>query len=446
MPDMPPIRYAKSGDVYIAYRQVGEGEDVILTPGATTTMGTYWAQDWVQQLFKSARVMWYDKRGTGASDRDAHFTFEERMDDIRAVMDAEGIESAHLFGASEGGPMSLLFAATYPERVRSLTLYGTFPAMMRKADYPDGMNMTLQEYGRWVDRIVAASVGEPDAEKWFWEMFSPSLATNEAFMSAISASRGNNASPGATRAIWENLYEVDVRHILRAIRVPTTVVHYTGDRVSPIGGGRYVASHIPGAKLVELPGNDHFHLGPFPELTQAVLDNVEAAGERTSTSVNRKLSTVLFTDIVDSTPSASRAGDLAWAQLLDRHDAVARDVIALHEGTLVKTTGDGLLATFDGPSRAVRCAVALHAAHAELGLPIRAGLHAGEIEMRGDDIAGMAVHIAARVSSLAGEGETLVSSTVRDLVTGSGFVFSDRGEHALKGVEQAWRLYALDSL
>jgi len=440
---MPPIQYARSGDLYIAYRSFGEGDDVLFTSAATITMDQIWGP-MIQEIAQHARVTWYDKRGIGASDGAANFTFEERMDDIRAVMDAAGIESAHLSGASEGGPMSILFASTYPERVKSLTLYGTYPSCMRRPGYPHGFDMTVSDWSRFVDRIVAAQAGDREAAQWFWEMWSPTLAADPAFIELALSAR-TATSPSAARLIWESMYEVDVRSLLSALRVPTTIVHRTGDRVAPIEGARYLAEHISGSKLIELVSDDHFSLEPVAEWVEAIVDNVRNATSRAAANIDRRLATVLFSDIVDSTPAASKAGDRAWTELLDRHDAVARTIIADHRGHLVKTTGDGLLATFDGPSRAVACAAALHGAMRELDLPIRAGLHAGEIEIRRDDIAGIAVHIAARIAGLAGAHQTMVSSTVKDLVVGSGFTFNDQGAQHLKGVDERWHCYTLES-
>lgn len=443
MDALPPVSYAKSNDVYIAYTQCGQvgGEDVVLTAGSTNLMEFTLATGDPAALGEHARVTWFDKRGIGRSDGAANFTFEERMDDIRAVMDAADIESAHLAGSSEGGPLSILFAATYPDRVKSLSLYGTFPAFMRKADYPHGLDMSLGEYGRFVDRMVDATLGDLDAVRWVMEMAAPTYATDEEFIRAAVASTTD--SPSAVRQVWENLYEIDVRHVLSSIHVPTTVVHKTGDQLIPVEGGRYIAEHIPGAKLIELPGVDHARLEPLPEFSAAIIDHIRRASAPMAMSADRRLATVVFTDIVDSTPAASSAGDEAWTRLLDRHDSLSKGIIAEHLGELIKTTGDGVLATFDGPSRAVYCASALHTAMAELGLPIRAGLHTGEIERRDADIAGLAVHIAARVTGLASAGETVVSSTVKDLVVGAGFTFEDRGEHELKGIENEWRCYAL---
>ena len=437
--EMPPTLYAKSGDVHIAYAQAGEGEDVLVTPGSTSAMWLLWPLPWFQDLLPRTRVTVYDKRGTGASDPLADFTFEERMDDIRAVMDAAGIRKAHLIGMSEGGPMSLLFAATYPDRVKSLTLYGTFASWMRRADYPWGMALSLHAYMAWVDRIMSAVSGNPEDARWFLSMFRPSVANDAGVEAFVTSRRG--ASPGQARAIWEGLYEIDVRHVLAAIGVPTIIVHIAGDRVSPVGGGEYLARHIPGAELVLVLGDDHMQMNDFPEFSSAIFRNIERARERTDLGAERRLATVLFTDIVDSTPTAVQSGDQAWRDTLDRHDSASVEIVRNHQGVLVKSTGDGILATFDGPSRAVRCAAALHSRMRELGIPIRAGMHAGEIELRGADIAGIGVNIAARIAALAGAGETLVSSTVKDLTAGAGFTFRDHGSFPLKGVPDEWRLY-----
>jgi class 3 adenylate cyclase/pimeloyl-ACP methyl ester carboxylesterase len=443
MEPLPPVQYAKGGDVHIAFTQHGPsvGEDVVLTNGATSTMESYWNNGVVAAIAEHARVTWYDKRGLGLSDGVANFSFEERMDDIRAVMDEAGIQSAHLGGISEGGPLSILFAATYPERVKSLSLYATYPAAMRKPGYPHGLDMSLGEYSQFVDRVVDAYTGHVDAVRWLLEMVMPTYATNPDYVKAASFKMAG--SPTAVRLIWEHMYEVDVRHVLQSIQVPTTIVHKTGDRLCPVEGGRYLAEHIAGAKMVEIPGDDHSALEPIPEWIDAFVDNINRAKVSNHIDVSRRLATVLFTDIVDSTPTAAQAGDKAWTNILDRHDSTSQQIIDDYEGQLIKTTGDGVLATFDGPSRAVACATALHLAMAELDVPIRAGLHTGEIEIRDNDIAGLGVHIASRVAGLADSGETLVSTTVKDLVVGAGFDFEDRGNHPLKGIEGDWHCFSL---
>jgi pimeloyl-ACP methyl ester carboxylesterase len=270
---MPRVRYAKSGDVHIAYMSMGEGpEEIVMTPGVSGHLEGSWANRFLRQYFrrlaKLGRLTVFDKRGTGMSDRDARFTFEERMDDIRAVMDAAGIATAHLMGMSEGGPMSMLFAATYPTRARSLVLYGTYPAWRRQADYPAGTPMSLSEFARFLDGVEAAYAGEPDALRWWASMFYPSVALTEALLEAQGHRLRMGASPGSGRALWEMLYEIDVRQALPALRLPTSVIHLTDDRICPVGGGRYLASHIVGARYLELPGTDHTP-GPIAEIVSA---------------------------------------------------------------------------------------------------------------------------------------------------------------------------------
>lgn len=438
---LPRLQYADNDGIAIAYRTAGEGQDVIYTSGATVSMDGAW--NWMEPVAEFARVTVYDKRGIGLSDGVANFSFEERMDDIRAVMDAVGIERAHLVGTSEGGPLSVLFAATYPDRVRSLTLYGTYPSYMKRRDYPAGKDMSVGEYSRWVDRVVSAFSGVRADMEWFWDMWAPGLAATPGFLD-LAAEIRPTCSPRAQRLIWESMYEADVRSLLPGIHVPTTIVHRRGDRVAPIEGARYLATHIAGARLVELDGDDHFGIGSSPEITGAIRDQVESSVAAPQGRVDRRLATVLFTDIVDSTRSAARHGDQRWAAILERHDRVIRSLVGAHGGRVVKTTGDGVLATFDGPSRAVECARQAHIETADIGVAIRAGLHTGEIELRADDdIAGMGVHIAARIAGLANAGETIVSRTVKDLVVGSGFVFDDVGEQALKGVDESWQCYRL---
>jgi pimeloyl-ACP methyl ester carboxylesterase/class 3 adenylate cyclase len=446
MSDEPRVQYARSGPVHIASMSYGEGpEDIVVTPGATSSVETFWPtyREMLGAFDGVARVTWFDKRGTGLSDREANFTFEERMDDIRAVMDAQGIHAAHLVGVSEGGPMSILFAATYPDRVKSLVLYGTFPSWRRRADYPEGTGESLSGYLEYVNRMVSAHMGDLDGIRWWRDVFAPSLPEHEAVFRAIQQGIARTASPGSARAIWEGLYEIDVRQFLASIQVPTTVIHSSGDRVIPVAGGRYLARHIPGARFVELAGDDHYP-GPMQAMTDAIRENLALSAGATA-STTRRLSTVLFSDIVSSTDTAVRSGDDVWRRRLDSHDAAAASVVRRYGGTVVKSTGDGILATFEGPSSGIRAGLALHASMQELDLAIRVGLHTGEIESRGADVAGIGVHVASRVSGFAGPLETLVSSTVKDLTFGSGFAYTDRGAHALKGIPGEWTLYAVSA-
>jgi class 3 adenylate cyclase/pimeloyl-ACP methyl ester carboxylesterase len=433
--DMPDTRYAKSGDVYIAYQILGDGVfDLVWVPPAAGNIETVWDfpeyGHFVSRLGSFARVIVFDKRGTGLSDRTGGIApLEERMDDVRAVMDAAGSEQAALLGQSEGGPMSMLFAATYPERTQALVLYGTI-ARFPMADWPaDHFQQHLQQIessfgtGASLARLVA------------------SRASDESFRRAWARFERQGASPTAFVRLRQMNREIDVRHVLPSIRVPTLVLHRSEDANIEIDHGRYVAAHIPGAKFVELPGIDHI---PFFGDADRLIDEIEEflTGSRSEAEPDRVLATVMFTDIVDSTGRAAELGDRQWRALLDRHDQAVRAELRRYRGRAVKSLGDGFLATFDGPARAVRCAAAIAQSVTALGIAVRSGLHTGEIELlRDDDIGGIAVHIAARVADLAGPSEVLVSNTVRDLVAGSGLTFEDRGVHALRGLPEPLRLF-----
>jgi class 3 adenylate cyclase len=429
--DPPETRYAKSGDVHIAYQVTGSGPlDLIVVPGAFTNLELSWENpafvSFDERLTTFARVIRFDKRGTGLSDRVAGIaSLEDRMDDVRAVMDAAGSERAALFGVSEGGAMSMLFAATYPDRTRALVLYGTY------ARQPAQISEGLQKNLDLVER--AWGTGET-----LW-LYSPNRAADETARRAWGRFERLSASPSAIMALMRMNNEIDVRHILAAIRVPTLVLHRTGDPRIPIDCGRDIAGHIPGAKFTELPGNDHM----FLDIRDRIADETEEflTGYRADSEFDRVLATVLFTDIVDSTKRAAALGDRMWRAILDRHDEIVRQQIGRFRGREIKHTGDGFLATFDGPARAVRCASAIADTVQPLGLAVRGGLHTGEIELKGDDIGGIAINIAARVAAMAGPNETLVSSTVRDLVAGSGLRFADRGRHPLKGLPEDVQLY-----
>lgn len=435
----PETRYAKSGDVHIAYQVVGNGPlDVIFIQGAVSNVELQWdfqgVLEFYTRLGSFCRVITFDKRGTGLSDRAAGIaSLEERMDDVRAVMDAAGSPRAVLFGISEGGPMSILFAATYPGRTQALILYGSFaqdPLAGRQVLSDEQLDARLAE----VERNWGVASRVP--------MLAPSRQADEAFSRAWTRLERLSASPAAFLALQRMNRQMDVRHVLPSIHVPALVLHRSGDRVVSVELGRYIAEQLPGARYIELPGADHlFFVGD----SGRILDEVEEflTGSRHEPEPDRVLATVLFTDIVDSTRRAAELGDREWRALLDRHDTIVREHFARFRGHEVKNLGDGFLATFDGPARAVRCAAAAAQSVRPLGIALRSGLHTGEIELKRDDIGGIAVHIAARVADMAEAGESLVSSTVRDLVAGSGLRFADRGLHALRGLSEQVHLYTV---
>jgi class 3 adenylate cyclase len=356
------------------------------------------------------------------------------MDDVRAVLDATGSRRAYLFGVSEGGPMNTLFAASHPERSAGLILLGTYARLQRDDDYPEGTDPALLE--SFLDRI-RAGWGEGVGTS----AIAPSHTNDPAFRAAFGRFQRHGASPGMAVSLLRLNAAIDVRHVLSTVRVPTLVLHRRDDRFVPATLGRYLAAHIPGARFVELPGGDHLYFAGDPT---PILDEVEefVTGRPATTEPDRVLATIMLSDLVDSTGHASGLGDRRWRDLLDQHDGLVRREIARARGRFVKSTGDGTLATFDGPARAVRCAQAIVTGVRELGVETRVGLHTGECELRGDDVGGIAVHIAARVAALAGPGEVLCSSTVRDLVAGSGLDFAARGRHELKGVPGQWTLFA----
>jgi class 3 adenylate cyclase len=437
----PTTHYAKSGDVHIAYQVVGDGPiDLVYVQGWVSHLEHAWEYPplarCLRRLASFSRLIRLDKRGTGLSDRTPELpTLEQRMDDVRAVLDAVGSERAVLFGSSEGGAMCGLFAATYPERTAALVLYGSFAKGTTAPDYPRGVfSPEPAEREQFFERVardwgtssnVTLAPGH-DADRRFQEWW----ATDQRL----------SASPGAAVALLRLNADVDWRHVLPSIRVPTLIVHRTGDPASPVWGGRYLAERIPAARYVELPGDDH---PLWTGDSDAILDEIQAflTGTHRIAEPDRVLATVLFSDIVGSTEHAARLGDRRWLELLEDHDRLVRTQLERARGRAIKHTGDGFLATFDGPARAVRCAEAIRDVVRQLGIEVRAGLHTGECEFSGDDIGGLAVHIGQRVSALAAPNEVLVSSTVKDLVVGSGLRFEDRGTHALKGVPDAWRLF-----
>jgi pimeloyl-ACP methyl ester carboxylesterase/class 3 adenylate cyclase len=441
---MPPeTHYARSGDVNIAYQVVGEGPiDLVFVPGFVSHLDLQWADPriarFLDKLASFSRLILFDKRGTGLSDPvAAPAPLEDRMDDVRAVMDAAGSERAALFGLSEGGPMSILFAATYPERTHSLVLCGTFATGIPDPDENPGGQRWAEEY----KRVVALS--EDWGEGRTLAAFAPS-ADSEQDRIGRGIFERSAASPFMVRMLFEMLAETDVRDLLPSIRVPTLVLHREEEFI-PVESARHLADHIPGARFVVLPGMDHI---PFYGDADGYAEEIEEflTGARHAPPPDRILTTVMFTDVVGSTQRAAALGDARWRELVARHDELVRAELERHRGREVKTMGDGFLATFDGPARGIRCAHLVADKVRALDIELRAGLHTGECELVGDDIAGMAVNIGARISSLAGAGEVLVSSTVKDLVVGSGISFSDRGTQQLKGVPGEWSLFAVDEV
>jgi pimeloyl-ACP methyl ester carboxylesterase/plasmid stabilization system protein ParE len=439
----PPTQYAKSGDASIAYQVVGEGEiDLVLVLGFATHLELQWESPPFARFFERigsfSRLILFDKRGTGLSDPVTEApTLEQRIDDVRAVMDGAGSERAALFGISEGGPMSVLFAATHPDRVTALVLHGAMGRTTEASDYPwaspaqalreSAAEFIVPYWGRQAEGMV--------------ELFAPSFADDPQAVEFTARMERTAASPAMVQQIFEMFLDIDVRDILPTIHVPALVLHRRGDRVVNRRAGEELAAQIPGARYVELPGIDHLPWAGDPE---AVLGEIEEflTGARSVPEPDRVLATVMFTDIVGSTERASELGDARWRELLSAQQAAARRELMRFRGREVKTLGDGSLATFDGPARAIRCGRAIGEAARSLGLEVRIGLHSGEVELMEEDVGGIAVHIAARVGALAAAGEVLVTSTVKDLVAGSGIRFVDRGAKQLKGIAEEWRLFA----
>jgi class 3 adenylate cyclase len=434
----PKTRYARSGDLDIAYQVLGDAPvDLVVVPPGFTLMDTAWDDDalggfW-RRLASFSRLILLDKRGTGLSDRVTGVpTLEERMDDVRAVMDAVGSERAAVLAGSEAGPITALFAATYPERVTALMLVDALVKWQATPDFPWGYS---DETHQWQLDYIERHWGSGRSGEWY----APSLAGDRKAREWVGRLESATGTPSAMATQLAMNALIDVRPILGAISAPTLVIHRAADRVIDVHQGRYYGEHISGAKYVELPGEDHWWwLGD----ADAVIDEIQEflTGRRHQPEIERVLKTVLFTDIVGSTEQASQLGDRRWRELLDAHDGVIRRELDRYRGQEINTTGDGFVASFDGPARAIRCAQAIASGAPRIGLDIRAGLHTGECELRGDDLAGIAVHVGARVAALAGPGEVLVTNIVRDLVAGSGIEFTDRGRHVLKGVPGEWQV------
>ncbi len=452
----PKTSYAQNGDVSIAYQVVGDGPlDLVFIPGFVSHLDLYWAAPetaaFLRRLASYSRLILFDKRGTGLSDPvSGAATLEERMEDVHAVLDACGSQQAALFGLSEGGPMSLLFAATYPERTTALVTFGSFARLLPAPHYfwerREGGPYTEDvrdeaERGWQQNKAFTDAIENHWGEGKALALYMPSLAGDPNAQRMAGMFERASASPAMARALYQFSTEADVTQILPAIGVPTLVIHRTDDFV-PVAYGRYLVDHVPGARFVELAGNDHL---PWLGDSDAVLDEVEQflTGARHGTEPDRVLATVLFTDIAGSTERAAELGDDRWRALLESHNELVRRQLAAFSGHEVKMLGDGFLATFDGPGHAIRCACAIREDLGSLGVDISAGVHTGECEMIGADIGGMAVHIGARVVARAAPGEVLVSGAVRDLVIGSGIEFADRGTHELKGVPGEWQLLAV---
>ena len=436
-------RYARNGEVSLAYDVIGDGErDILVTFGWVGSFQSALEHPpharWLERLARLGRLIVWDKRGTGLSDRmppDRLPTLEDRMDDLRVVLDAAGSERAVAFGISEGAALSATFAASHPDRVSALIVLGGFARLLRDEDYDWG---PTPEVTADFNRRVGETWGD---NAWLLNLWAPSVADDPVAQQQWNRMLVFGGTPATAIAWLEMVQDTDVRHVLPTIRQPTLVIHRVDDRIVPVQHGRYLAEHIPGARYAELPRADHLWWNEGDD----ILDEIESflTGTTAAYEPDRVLATVMFTDLVDSTTRAAALGDRRWRDLVEEHDRLVRSRLDRYRGREVKTLGDGFLATFDGPGRAIRCAADLRDGVRALGLELRAGLHTGECELAGDDISGIAVNIGARVGARAEPGEVLVSQTVKDLVAGSGLAFDDRGEHELKGVPGSWRLYSV---
>lgn len=440
--ERPKTQYAKSGDLHVAYQTVGEGPpDIVFVAPYITHVEAMWDSPWMANYLEGlagiGRLLLFDAVGSGLSDPMPEFkrTLDSWTNDVRVVMDAVGLERASINCTDSAGAMAMLFAATYPERVSSLVLLNTFPKVFDTGDYAPGARAELKQpfldwwHPQW---------GSGTLLRWYL----PNTDVSEDDIASQGRFERQVASPGTALTHMNLILDMDVRQALPLISAPTLVLHRKDNQVIPAAHGRYLAEHIPGAKYVELPGDEHVM---YTGSSDTVLDEMREflTGVREVPVTDRVLATILFSDIVGSTERAASLGDRRWNQLLDRHYEAVRNAVNRFQGRLVKTTGDGVLATFDGPARAIEAARAIAREATNLGLEIRAGLHTGECELRGEDVGGMAVHIAARIVDLASAGEVLVSRTVKDLIVGSEIALDDRGPHELKGVPDEWRLFAV---
>jgi len=437
----PPIQYAANGDVHIAYQVLGEGPlDLVFVAGAITNLEVLWEMsDYrraCERLASFSRLILFDKRGMGLSDRVRVGTLEERMDDMRAILDAVGSKTTVLMGVSEGGPMSILFAATYPERTRGLVLCGAEVKEETTDDWPWG-EATREEFEEWMDMEgVVARWGKGLGA----DLFAPTRKGDPQLREQFGRLQVQSATPHDAVAFMRMAFEIDVRDVVPAVTAPTLIVHRVGDKVCSVENARWLSRNIEGSRYVELPGENHL---PFID-GDDILDEIQEflTGVREPVAPDRMLATVLFTDVVGSTDRARELGDRRWRDLLERHNEVIRRDLERFRGVEIDTAGDGFFATFDGPARAIRCARSIVENVRGIGLDVRSGLHTGECELSAGSVRGIAVHTGARVASVASPGEVLVSSTVKDLVAGSGIEFTDRGVHELKGIPGEWRLYA----
>jgi class 3 adenylate cyclase/pimeloyl-ACP methyl ester carboxylesterase len=438
----PQTRYVAVGDADVAYQVVGDGPlDLLFFGGLGSHVDLVWDDPSLSTLLRRvasfSRLIHFDRRGTGASDGvpgTAYPTWEEWTEDVLAVLDAAGSERAAIFAHADAGPIAILFTVAHPERVSALVLAWSTARFLADEDYPGAPPEALEGLRPYFE----ANWGTPE----FVRTTDPSMANDAAYLNAVAKRHRASATPRTAAAQMDYIVRsLDVRHVLPLVQVPTLVLHSEHPLVA-VEHGRYLAEHIRGAKFVVLPGGD---LGGLQNAIGVAAELVEfLTGQGPGVEVDRMLTTVLFSDIVGSTPQAAALGDRRWRLMLDRHDQAVRDTLTRFRGREINTTGDGFVASFDGPARAIRCAQAIVQAVGDLGVDVRVGLHSGECEVRGDDLGGLAVHIAQRVAALAGASEVLVSGTVKDLVVGSGIGFTDRGERELRGVPGTWRLFAVD--